>query len=172
MPNGNGNYFPIICIGGSAGGLDAYGKLLKNLPKDTGAAVVIVNHMRKIRTMLPEILPRYTEMPVELVTEKLFIKPNHVFVIPENRDLHVLNGEFRLEAVSKPYGFPDVITVFLRSMAQHWKGSCVAVILSGLDSDGTAALRGIKEIGGMVFAQKVVTAQQPDMPQNAINSRL
>jgi chemotaxis response regulator CheB len=67
-----------------------------------GVAIVIVNHLRTVATMLPKILPRYTEMPVELITEKLLIRPNCVFVIPENRDLHVLDGEFRLEPISKP----------------------------------------------------------------------
>ncbi|MDD4968573.1 MAG: chemotaxis protein CheB [Paludibacter sp.] len=93
--NNKGN-FPIVCVGGSAGGLDAYIRLLKHLPDDMGAAVVIVNHLRTVATLLHEILPQYTKMPVELITEKLDIEPNHVFIIPSKRDLHVLNGEFRL----------------------------------------------------------------------------
>ena len=88
--------FPVVCVGGSAGGLDAYIRLLKHLPADMGVAIVIVNHLRTVATMLHEILPHYTEMPVELITEKLDIQPNHVFIIPEKRDLHVLDGEFRL----------------------------------------------------------------------------
>ena len=68
--------FPIICVGGSAGGLDAYTRLLKNLPPNMGVAIVIVNHLRTVATLLHEILPRYTEMPVELITEKLDIQPN------------------------------------------------------------------------------------------------
>ena len=104
--------FPVVCVGGSAGGLDAYTRLLKNLPADMGVAIVIVNHLRTVATLLHEILPRYTEMPVELITERLDIEPNHVFIIPEKRDLHVLDGEFRLKPISKPRGWPDVITVF------------------------------------------------------------
>ena len=69
---------PIICVGGSAGGLDAYKRLLENLPDDLGAAIVIVNHLRTVATMLHEILPHHTDMPVELITEKLDVKPNHV----------------------------------------------------------------------------------------------
>ena len=105
--------FPVVCVGGSAGGLDAYTRLLQNLPDDMGVAIVIVNHLRLVATQLHEILPRYTKMPVELITERLVLKPNHVFIIPEQRDLHVLNGEFRLTPISKPWGWPDVITVFL-----------------------------------------------------------
>ncbi len=98
--------FPIVCVGGSAGGLDAYIRLLRNLPADMGVAIVIVNHLRTVATRLHEILPRHTAMPVKLITEKLDILPDHVFVIPERRDLHVLNDEFRLEKISKPRGWP------------------------------------------------------------------
>lgn len=162
--------FPVVCVGGSAGGLDAFTRLLKNLPADMGVAIVIVNHVRNVATKLHEILPRFTSMPVELITEKLDIRPNHVFIIPTQRDLHVLNGEFRLLPVSKPLGWPDVITVFLRSLTTHWDGKLIAVIVSGYDGDGAAALRGIKEVGGITIAQKLDTAGQPDMPESAIES--
>ena len=162
--------FPVICVGGSAGGLDAYTRLLRHLPADMGVAIVIVNHLRTLATMLHEILPRYTEMPVELITEKLVIQPDHVFIIPEHRDLHVLDGEFRLKPISKPRGWPDVITVFLRSLTKNWDGKLIAVIVSGYDGDGAAALCGIKEVGGITIAQKPDTAAQPDMPESAMAS--
>ena len=162
--------FPVVCVGGSAGGLDAYTRLLQHLPADMGVAIVIVNHLRSVATHLHEILPRYTEMPVKLITEKLLIQPNRVFIIPEQRDLHVLNGEFRLKPISKPRGWPDVITVFLRSLTEHWDGKLIAVIVSGYDGDGAAALCGIKEVGGITIAQKPETAGQPDMPGSAIAS--
>lgn len=162
--------FPIVCVGGSAGGLDAYTRLLRHLPADMGVAIVIVNHVRTLETQLHAILPRFTPMPVELITERLDIRPNHVFIIPSQRDLHVLNGEFRLEPISKPQGWPDVITVFLRSLTAHWHGKLIAVIVSGYDGDGAAALRGIKEVGGVTIAQKPATATQPDMPASAIAS--
>ncbi|MBA4417290.1 MAG: chemotaxis protein CheB [Syntrophus sp. (in: bacteria)] len=162
--------FPVVCVGGSAGGLDAYIRLLQHLPTDMGVAIVIVNHLRTVATMLHEILPRYTGMPVELITEKLIIEPNHVYIIPEQHDLHVLNGEFRLKPISKPRGWPDVITVFLRSLTEYWDGKLIAVIVSGYDGDGAAALCGIKEAGGLTIAQKPDTAGQPDMPESAIAS--
>ena len=162
--------FPVVCVGGSAGGLDAYTRLLRHLPADMGVAIVIVNHLRTVATMLHEILPRYTEMPVELITERLDIEPNHVFIIPEKRDLHVLDGEFRLKPISKPRGWPDVITVFMRSMTEHWDGKLIAVIVSGFDGDGAAALCGIKDVGGITIAQKPDTAGEPDMPESAIAS--
>jgi len=162
--------FPIVCVGGSAGGLDAYTRLLGHLPADMGVAIVIVNHLRTVATLLHEILPRFTKMPVELITEKLLIEPNHVFIIPEQRDLHVLDGEFRLKPISKPRGWPDVITVFLRSLTQHWDGKLIAVIVSGYDGDGAAALCGIQQVGGITIAQRPDTAGQPDMPESAIKS--
>lgn len=162
--------FPIVCVGGSAGGLDAYTRLLRHLPADMGVAIVIVNHMRTVATRLDEILPRYTGMPVELITERLIIEPNHVYIIAENRDLHVLDGEFRLQPISKPRGWSDVITIFLRSLTQNWDGKLIAVIVSGYDGDGAAALCGIKEVGGITIAQKLETAAQPDMPESAIAS--
>lgn len=161
---------PVVCVGGSAGGLDAYKRLLDNLPEDLGAAIVIVNHLRTVSTLLHEILPRHTKMPVELITEGLDITPNHVFIIPAQRDLHVLNGEFRLAPISKPRGWPDVITVFLRSLTQHWHGPLIAVVVSGYDGDGADALCGIREVGGITIAQLPETATQPDMPNSAIAS--
>jgi chemotaxis response regulator CheB len=123
-----------------------------------------------VATLLHEILPKYTEMPVELITEKLDLEPNHVYIIPQRRDLHVLDGEFRLKPISKPRGWPDVITVFLRSLTENWDGKLIAVIVSGYDGDGAAALSGIKDVGGITIAQKPNTAGQPDMPESAIAS--
>jgi two-component system chemotaxis response regulator CheB len=106
-------------------------------------------------------------MPVQLITERLYIKPNCVFIIPPQRDLHILNGEFRLRPISKPRGWPDVITVFLRSLAQHWHGKLIAIIVSGFDGDGAAALCEIRAVGGVTIAQKLDTAGEPDMPASA-----
>jgi len=135
-----------------------------------GVAVIIVNHLRVVATHLHDILPLYTKMPVELITEGLVLRPNHVFIIPEKRDLHVLKGEFRLKPISKPRGWPDVITVFLRSLTAHWQGKIIAVIVSGYDGDGAAALCAIREIGGTTIAQRLDTADQPEMPQSAIDT--
>jgi chemotaxis response regulator CheB len=162
--------FPIVCVGGSAGGLDAYIRLLKNLPPDLGVAIVIVNHITMVPTQLHEVLLRFSSMPVELITEDLVVAPNHVFIIPANRDLHVESGLFHLEPISKPRGWPDVITVFLRSLANHWNGHLVAVIVSGYDGDGAAALCEIRDAGGITIAQKPATAKQPDMPESAIDT--
>src|ERR1017187_7299983 len=162
--------FPIVCLGGSAGASPAYAELLKYLPSEMGVAIVIVNHIRKTSATLHEILPRHTTMPVELIAESLPIQPNRVYVIPSNRDLHVLDGEFHLKPMSKPKGWPNVITLFLRSLARNWDGKLVAVIVSGLDADGTEALSCIKEVGGITIAQRPDTAEWSDMPESAIKT--
>ena len=109
-------------------------------------------------------------MPVELISEGLDIRPNRVFIVPSQRDLHVRDGNFRLEPISKPRGWPDVITVFLRSLTQNWDGKIIAVIVSGYDGDGAAALCDIRKAGGITIAQTPGTASRPDMPQSAIDS--
>lgn len=164
------NTFAIVCVGGSAGGLDAYIRLLKNLPPDMGVAIVIVNHITQLPTHLHEILPRYTSMPVQLISDHLQIEPNQVYIIPANRDLHVDGEDFRLEPISKPRGWPDVITVFLTSLARYWPGKLVAVIVSGLDGDGADAMCTIKDVGGTTIVQKPSTASTPDMPESAMAS--
>jgi two-component system chemotaxis response regulator CheB len=133
-----------------------------------GVAIVIVNHLRIVATQLHEILPHYTAMPVELITDGLVVQPDHVFIIPSQRDLHILHGEFHLKPISKPRGWPDVITVFLQSLTRHWNGKLIAVIVSGFDGDGAATLCSIKDEGGITIAQQLETAKQPDMPESAI----
>jgi chemotaxis response regulator CheB len=134
------------------------------------AAIVIVNHVRTVATQLPEILPRCTDMPVRLITDGMRVTPDTVFIIPEKRDLHVKDGAFHLRPLSKPHGWPDVITVCLKSLTRHWDGPLVAVIVSGYDGDGAAALCDIRDAGGITIAQKPDTASAPDMPNSAIAS--
>ncbi len=163
--------FPIVCVGGSAGSLQSFISFLHNMPDDLGVAIVIINHLRKDYNLLQEILPFYTLMPVVLITERLCLQPNHVYVKSGNRDLHILNGEFRLKPVSKPWGWQNVITIFLRSLTHNWYGKLIAVIVSGAGGgDGAEALHGIKEVGGITFAQKPDTSAHPDMPNSAVTS--
>jgi len=162
--------FPIVCVGGATSNLDGYAELVRNVPADVAAAIVVINHMKSMDDALFETLAHNTKMPVETITDGLRVRPNRVFVLQEGNDLHVLDGAFRLLPVSKPAGWTDVITVFLRSLTERWHGQIVAVIFSGLDGDGAAALRGVKEVGGITIAQKVVTAGDSNMPLNAIAS--
>lgn len=163
-------HFPVVCVGGSAGGLEAYIRLLDQLPDGMGVAIVIVNHLRTVPTLLHEILPRYSRMPVCLITDGMPVVPDRVFIIPEKRDLHVAECAFRLRPISKPRGWPDVITVCLTSLTRHWDGQLIAVIVSGYDGDGAAALCDIRAVGGITIAQRPGTADVPDMPESAIAS--
>lgn len=162
--------FPIVCIGGSAGGLDSYVKILKYLPVDLGVAIVIVNHTVRQPQTLHNFLSQYTTMPVKLITSNLRIKPNEVFIIPSNCDLRVSDGMFVLESKSKPRGWPDVITIFLRSLVSHWSGAIIAVIVSGLDADGAEALKEVQEVGGITLVHTPESAEWSDMPESAIKT--
>jgi len=162
--------FPIICVGGSSADVDAYTLLLRNLRPDLGIAIVIVNHLSLLNDRLLQELPNFTTMPVEPITDGLSILPNRVYLSAEDRDLHVQEGVFRLKLLSKPTGWPDVITVFLDSLAKHWHGKLIAVIYSGYDGDGAVALRCVKEAGGVVMARKAEATEQPDMPLSAVAS--
>jgi two-component system, chemotaxis family, protein-glutamate methylesterase/glutaminase len=162
--------FPVVCLGASAGGLDAYTRLLREIPAEAGFAVVVVNHLRRQPTMLPELLGKAASMHVQRITEGMPLERNHVYVIPPNCDLTLSDHAFHLSPLSKPYGWPSVITVFLKSLAETWTGLPVAVILSGMGPDGADALRAIKTAGGITFAQKPETAEHPGMPENAIDT--
>jgi two-component system chemotaxis response regulator CheB len=107
-------------------------------------------------------------MLVDLITDGMPVQPNHVYISPEERDLHLLGGEFRLKSMSKPMGWPDVISVFLRSLTRNWRGQLIAVIYSGYDGDGAAALSDLKRVGGITIALRTEISEQPDMPLSAI----
>ena len=168
-PSGDGN-FPVICLGGSAGSLKAYAAVIQEIPPDSGMAVVVVSHLRRAPTNLPQILARHTRMPVDLIASGAKLRPNRVYVIPPGRELTVHDGAFHLSPLAEKRGWPTVITVFLESLARQWKGKTIAVILSGLDSDGVRALPTIKAAGGITFAQKVDTAEQQSMPRHAVET--
>jgi two-component system chemotaxis response regulator CheB len=162
--------FPLVCVGGATPDIGGYTELIRNLPVDLAAAIVLINHVRTANQALFEALVHNTKIPVETIVDGMRVRPNRVFFLQEGNDLHVLDGSFHLKPVSKPTGWTDVITVFLRSLTEHWHGQIVAVILSGLDGDGAAALRGVKEVGGITIAQKIDTAGDPNMPSSAIAS--
>jgi chemotaxis response regulator CheB len=163
-----GKSFPVVCLGGSAGSLAPLRKVIREIPADSGLAIVVVNHRRRAPTRLPEILASQSALPVELIASGRVIQPNRIYVIPPKCDLTMRNGAFHLGSLSKGHGWPNVVTLFLESLAREWRGEVIAVILSGLDSDGSRALQSVKDMGGITFAQKIGTAEHADMPQNAL----
>lgn len=162
--------FPIVCIGGSVGAQKAFSRLFDNLPADMGCAFVVINHVRKHENLLTRILAAHTSMPVVEIADTMLVEPNSVFVIPSGCDVRIRGNRFELHDVAKPRGWPNVITIFLESLSEHWPGTSVAVIMSGLDADGVAALKDIKRTGGIAIAQAPDTAVAEDMPLNAIQS--
>jgi two-component system CheB/CheR fusion protein len=160
--------FPIVGIGASAGGLNAIQKLLENLPENTGLAFVVVQHLAADQeSMLPEILSRSTQMPVNKVTNGMPVEINNIYVIPSGTTMTISDGTLKLHPKLTSY---KPIDEFLQSLAVEKKTQAMGVILSGTGSDGTEGLKFIKAEGGITFAQDPKTAQYPDMPKNAIAS--
>lgn len=162
--------FPIVGIGASAGGLEAFSQLLRELPADTGMAFVLVQHLDpKRESQLPEILSRTTAMPVLPVTDGLRVAPDHVYVVPPNADMTIGGGVLRLTPRAKVDHYRP-IDVFFRSLAQEQEGRAIGVVLSGTGSDGTLGLRAIKAEGGVTFVQDEQSAKHPGMPHSAFTA--
>ncbi len=168
-----GARFPIVGVGASAGGLEAFDLFLKHLPAKTGMAFVLVQHLDPgSKGMLPELLQRATPMPVVEATERLRIEPNHVYVIPPNRDLSVLHGVLHLLPKPQTRGVNLSIDFFFRALAEDQQESAVGVVLSGMGTDGTLGLRAIKERAGAAFVQSLDSAKFDSMPRSAIDAGL
>ena len=161
--------FPVVCIGMSVGGLQPLRTLFRNLPIDTGMSFVVLHHLRRTPTHLPEILRSCTRMPVLLVDQDLPLRANHVYVLRSGKEMSLKDGEFLVEAAKKAQGRSDVITTFLLSLSVS-KHPGIAVILSGLDEDGAAALRAFKQHGGITIVQDLYSAEKAEMPHSAIRT--
>jgi PAS domain S-box-containing protein len=160
--------FPIVGIGASAGGLEAYTQLLRALPADSGMAFVLVQHLApEHESMLAEILARATAMPVTEVHDEPRVQPNCVYVIPPNRTMLLTEGHLKLVPRAEIRGQHRSIDSFLRSLARDQHHHAIGVILSGTGSDGTLGLEAIKAEGGITFAQDE-TAQHTGMPRSAV----
>jgi len=171
--NKAGASFPIVGIGSSAGGLEALELFLANVPKNSGLAFVIVQHLDPTRKgLMVELLQRCTAMPVAQIKDRTRVKPNCVYVIPPNKDLSILHGVLHLLAPLAPRGLRLPIDFFLRSLAEDQKENSIGVILSGMGSDGTLGLHAIKEKAGVIFVQDPASAKFDGMPNSAIASGL
>ena len=132
------NAFPIVGIGSSAGGLEALELFLANTPQNNGMAFVIVQHLDPDhKGIMVELLQRSTAMPVVQIKDRTKLKPGHVYVIPPNQDLSILHGTLHLLEPSAPRGLRLPIDFFLNSLADDQQELSIAVILSGMGSDGT-----------------------------------
>jgi two-component system CheB/CheR fusion protein len=161
--------FPIVGVGASAGGLDAFSQLLAALPIDTGMAFVLIQHLEPThRSHLTELLSRVTAMSITEVVDGVRIEPDHVYVIPPNTGLRL--GERVLHLTARPASSSPHLTIdaFFQSLAANQGRFSIAVVLSGTGSDGSEGVKAIKSACGITFAQDEESAQHPAMPRNAV----
>ncbi len=165
----NSNLFPIVGIGASAGGLEAFTQLLKHLPSNTGMGFVLVQHLApNHKSLLKEILSRATQMPVDEVVNGTSVEPNHVYVIPPNKQMVISGGILKLMPRQKIRGVAMTVDTFFSSLASDRGSKAIAIVLSGGDSDGAQGAKAIKAAGGITFAQCEGTAQVQSMPNTAV----
>src|SRR6516164_1542591 len=159
---------PVVGVGASAGGLEAFTQMLRALPVDTGMAFVLVQHLAPTHaSMLTEILSRATSMPVREAQDQMPVEPNHVYVIPPGTNMVISQGVLQLSPRTETRGQHRPIDPFFRSLAEDQGHKAIGVILSGTATDGTLGLEAIKAEGGITFAQDD-TAQHDSMPRSAV----
>jgi two-component system, chemotaxis family, CheB/CheR fusion protein len=166
LPVGNKS-FPVVGIGASAGGLEAFTQLLKHLPLDTGMGFVLVQHLDPVHeSALTQLLSRATLMPVREVKNNTRVEPDHVYVIPPNTSMAIASGVLKLQPRQRTRTPTRSIDSFLESLAQDQREKAIGVILSGTATDGTLGLEAIKAEGGITFAQDD-SAKYDSMPRSA-----
>lgn len=163
--------FPIVGIGASAGGLEALEQFFRYVPANNGMAFVLVQHLDPSHvSLLTEILQRVTAMPVTEASDELLVEPNHVYVIPPNRDMAIFHSKLQLSVPNEPRGQRLPIDAFLQSLAEDQRENAIGIILSGTGSDGTQGLRAILGVGGVTLVQEPATAKYNGMPSSAIQA--
>ena len=167
------NLFPVVGIGASAGGLDAFKKLLKAIPEDSGMAYVLVQHLDPHHeSMLPELLQKVTKIPVLEISDEIEVVPDHIYVIPSNKIMIANDGVLQLtprpSVAKNKLNLP--IDLFFKSLAEVHQTQAIGVVLSGTASDGTAGLKSIKDNGGITFAQDQESAAYNSMPLSAVEA--
>lgn len=167
------NLFPVVGIGASAGGLEAFKKLISNISGDSGMAYILVQHLHpEYDSALPEILQRITKIPVVEISDNVKVIPDHIYVIPSNKMLVATDGILQLSPrlTSERLNLP--IDIFFSSLAEVHQSHSIGIVLSGNGADGTLGLKDIKDNGGLTFAQNIESAGYTGMPQNAINANV
>ncbi|HEX6532609.1 MAG TPA: CheR family methyltransferase [Nitrospira sp.] len=160
-------------MGGSAGALEAFEQFFTHMPPDSGLAFVLVTHMDPShKGMMPELLGRCTTMSVVQVEENTAVRPNHVYIIPPNKDMSILSGTLHLQDPSAPRGVRAPIDLFLRHLAEDQEDRAIAIIMSGMGTDGTLGVKAIKEHLGLAMAQDARSAKYDSMPKSAIGTGL
>jgi len=167
--------FPIVGLGASAGGLAAFEAFFSGMPADTdpGMAFVLVQHLAPDhKSILTDLIRRYTRMQVYEVEDGMVVQPNCTYIIPPNRDMAFLNGALQLLEPAFPRGQRLPIDFFFRSLAHDQRERAICIVLSGTGSDGTLGVRAIKGEGGMAMAQNPASTEYDGMPRSAIATGL
>ncbi|MBL8473117.1 MAG: PAS domain-containing protein [Rhodocyclaceae bacterium] len=175
MPPGKGapDNFPIVGIGCSAGGLEALETFFRNIPSDCGMAFVVVQHLDpRYASTLPELIGRRAGLAVKEAKDRMKVLPNHVYVIPPNKDLSLLHETLHLLDPAPIAGLRLPVDFFFRTLAEDRHERAIGVILSGMGSDGMLGLRAIKEKGGFALVQDPAEAKADGMPRSAIDAGL
>jgi two-component system CheB/CheR fusion protein len=163
--------FPIVALGASAGGLEAYEAFFRALPIDSGMGYVLVQHLDPSHaSMLVEILQRATAMPVVEAVDQMAVLPDRVHVIPPNRDLSITGGRLTLAPPAQAHGMRMPIDTFMRALADDQGDRAVGIVLSGTGTDGTLGLQAIDGAGGLCLVQAPATARYSGMPDSAIRT--
>jgi len=160
-------------MGGSAGALEAFEQFFTHMPPDSGCGFVLVTHMDPShKGMMPELIGRCTTMKVVQVEESMPVRPNHVYIIPPNKDMSILHGALHLLEPSAPRGVRAPIDLFLRHLAEDQEDRAIAIIISGMGTDGTLGVKAIKEHLGLALVQDARSAKYDSMPKSAIGTGL
>lgn len=164
---------PVAGIGASAGGLDAFKKLLAAMPPDSGIGLVLVPHLDPAHeSLMVELLTRHTTMPVVEVEDDMPVEANHVYIIPPNKYMTIRGGILRLTGPVERRAAQTSIDLFLRSLADDRQERSICIILSGTGSHGALGLKAVKAAGGLAMVQDPATAEYTAMPQSAIATGL
>ena len=164
------NLFPVVGVGASAGGLDAFKELVTAIPDDSGMAYIFIQHLSpNYESILPEILQKLTRIPVFEITDNMKVMPNHIYVIPANKVMTANDGVLLLEP--RPIGEKsNTIDVFFESLAEIHQDHAIGIVFSGTGNDGTIGLKTIKDQGGITIVQDQHSAAYYSMPQSAIDA--
>jgi PAS domain S-box-containing protein len=165
--------FPVVGIGASAGGLDAFRRLFSTMPADSGLAFVLIPHLDPTRvSLMVDLIARSTAMPVVEADEGMPVEADHVYLLPPNRYMTISGGKLHLTGPVERGGLQTSIDLFLRSLAEDRQEEAIGIILSGTGSHGTLGLQAIKANGGMAVVQDPRTAEYDGMPRSAIATGL
>src|SRR6202521_1724810 len=158
----------VVGVGASAGGLEAFSELLRNLPSKTGMAFILIQHLDPHHpSQLVQILTRETSLTVKEATDEEILRPNQIYIIPPNREMTMEEGTLRLWARSEARGRHMPIDRFFSSMAEERGSEAIGIDVSGTDKDGTRGLNGIKEKGVLAIAQDDRSARYSPRPSSA-----